>query len=304
VKLLTVFLLCHDRPYRAVAAIESILQQTNNDFSFVISDNSSNNVLFDIVTDKFPSIEYISQSGANFTSFFSHFSSLLLMSKTQYVVMFHDDDIMEPNFVEMVLNKIKLEPDAAAIATNGNYIDADGDDIGNGTAFSKKGDDIRYRDRSEILQQYLAWDFGGIAPFCSYVYNLKYTGGLFLDYSRGRKYCDTVFLMDIINRGNIIWINKPLVKVRIHDNHISSSCGILDYKAFLYVVKTECRDTVNKIYCDEYRFRNLYYVLKRKNKWPFPALKYFFYNILKVMFYSRTFRRVFFQKITKLITRQ
>jgi len=294
---LTVVLACHNRVEVAVEAIESILQQSSKDFDFIISDNSSNNLLLDIIKDRFPSVKYLSQSSSGLNSFFAHFNSIISSVDTEYVVVFHDDDIMLPNFIDTVLNNIKSHKDAAAIATNGVSIDIDGNDIYDSKVFDKNDKLIKFYSKSDILRQYLAWDFGRAAPFCSYAYNIEKIKGLELDYKRGRKYCDTVFLMDILERGDIVWINECLVKVRIHANHISSSCGVLDYKAFLYIVKNEVRDYVDIQHIKEYRFRNLYYALKRINRWPLPALKYFLFNIFKVMFYSKSFRRFFVLKI-------
>jgi len=44
-KELTFVLLCHNRPQFAVKSIESIINQSENDFDFIVPDNSTNNEL-------------------------------------------------------------------------------------------------------------------------------------------------------------------------------------------------------------------------------------------------------------------
>jgi len=291
---ITVFLLCHNREKYSIMSIESILAQTCSNFNFIVSDNSSNNSLHEIIKDRYSNVEYISQSGGKLESFFEHFNKIKSIVKTEYVVMFHDDDIMLPNFIERMYDEIQLNKDAIAIAANGIPIDENDDYIRGEENLCVISDTNtkKFSSKKEILKQYLALDFGGAAPFCSYVYNTKKIKDINMDYNRGRKYCDTIFLMDIVEFGEIIWINQPLVKVRVHDKHISSSCGVLDYKSFLHVLKMDGGYGVDSKYIEEYRFRNLFSVLKRKNKYPLPSLKYLLYNFFKVMLYSASLRNL------------
>ena len=56
---LTVALMCHNRPKTAVEAIKSILDQTLNNFDFIVSDNSTNNELQNILSKDFSKVESI-----------------------------------------------------------------------------------------------------------------------------------------------------------------------------------------------------------------------------------------------------
>ena len=111
--LLTVVLLSHNRPMFATAAIESILDQSEKKFKFWVSDNSSNKELQEIVKDRFPEIEY--KSWFPGVSVGEHFKKVLSSISTPYFVMFHDDDLMEPDFARKILEAFKEEPLAAAI---------------------------------------------------------------------------------------------------------------------------------------------------------------------------------------------
>ena len=120
--ILTIILLCHNRPEYAVKAIESILNQSTTDFDFIISDNSSNYHLKHIVSTYFPFLTY--KSWFPGISAIEHFQAAFSSVKTPYFVVFHDDDLMEPHYVQSVLNQFSLTPYAAAVATNATRINS------------------------------------------------------------------------------------------------------------------------------------------------------------------------------------
>ena len=292
---LTVSLMCHNRPESAVEAISSILDQTVNNFDFLVSDNSTNDELQSILVKKFPDIESIKWNPHHKT-LFDHFNALKRLVKTKYLVLFHDDDVMNPNYVKRILEEFSINPNASAIASNGYLINAENKKINNkviynGHVFESSKDIIDFRDKNSILERYLSWDSGGVAPFDSYAYNLSKIKDLKLDFSRGRHYCDAVFILDVVSKGEVVWINEPLTKVRIHKDQLSEVCDVRDYKSFITTMIKESKNDINQFSIDEYRFRNLLYSLRKRGRFPFPAIKFFLGMIPKLFFRSRSFRK-------------
>jgi glycosyltransferase involved in cell wall biosynthesis len=286
--LLTVTLLSHDRPHFAVEAIKSILNQTETEFKFVVSDNSSTKELQKIMETDFPSVEYVSWFPG--IPAFDHFKEVIALVDTPYFVMFHDDDLMEPNFVKTILEQFRSTPSVAAIGTNASLIDRNSQQIGSQQAFVSRHRVESFSDRREFLMRYLVGDLGGVSPFCSYAYNSKLMQGLFPDFSRARNYCDTIFLTEIAERGPIVWINEPLIKVRVHDHNLSHISGVRDYKAFITLVRRDYGQAINQHHLDEYRFLRLFYALKKRGRLPIAALKFFMLVFPKLLVRSRTFR--------------
>ena len=134
--LLTIVLMTHNRPVLAVNAIESILNQSEKDFKLVVSDNSSNKELQEIMEARFPQVEH--KSWFPGMPLAEHFKKVISLVDTAYFVMFHDDDLMEPDYVKRILEEFKKEPHAAAIATNAWKIDKDGEKIQDSKFFVSK----------------------------------------------------------------------------------------------------------------------------------------------------------------------
>lgn len=285
----------HNRSVLAVNAIESILNQSEKDFRFVVSDNSSNKELEEVMKSRFPEVEYKSWFPGMPLS--EHFKEVIALVDTPYFVMFHDDDSMEPDYIKRILEAFKKEPHAAAIAANAWKMDKEGNKIADETFFVSSNQTETIVSESDLLCRYLAGDFGGTSAFPSYAYNTELIKGLFPDYVKWKNYCDTLFLVEVVGRGPIIWISDPLVRVRVHDSNVSTDSGVRDYKLFVKQVQKRFSSTIKQRYIDEYRFLRLFFALKKNRKRPLPAIKFLALVFPKLMICSHSFRKRIWKKI-------
>ena len=110
-----------------------------------------------------------------------------------------------------------------------------------------------FANRRDFTLRYLNLDLGRAASFSNYAYNLKVLKEPYLDWKKGRNYCDAVFLSEILKFGPIAWINEPLASVRVHDENISTYSGVRDYKAYINWVRREFGDSISRTSIDEYQ---------------------------------------------------
>ena len=285
---LTIILMAHNRPNYAKDAVSSILNQTSIGFSFIISDNSTNKEFHDIIKKQFSNIKYISHFPG--ISAEEHFSKVRLLVNTSHFLLFHDDDLLDKNFVANVIFTINQYPKLAAIGTNGFFIDSKSDRVSSKKIFTSKSNIISFESSAKFIRQYLCFDSGGAAPFSSYVYNKELISNIEMDWSQGRAYFDTIFLLNIADKLKLIWLNEPLVSVRCHDGRISSNCGVRDYKSFIKLIEVKYNNGIHKIELLEYHFVQLYYNLKKIKKYPFPAVKFLLTNFIFLLILSKSFR--------------
>jgi len=286
---LTIVLLCHNRPSLAKRAITSILGQSNTLFNLIISDNSTNLDTRSLVQSEFPNLEYVSYFPG--IAAFDHFKRAFFSIRTRYFIIFHDDDVMGSNYVEQVLRAFKENHCLVAVATNNGFIDVNGKTQVAKTGFSIDKDLLIQNPRDLLLRYLLGEDAGGVVPFCSYAYRTEKIKGLFPDYNKGRNYCDTIFLVEVLSRGNFLWLKDPLMNEFLNPDNLSQSSGTRDYKAFVSFVKSNYSSEVSKLEIEQYRCLRLLWNLKRRGKMPYPALKYFMFWIPFLSFRSRFIRR-------------
>jgi len=101
--LITVYILAYNRPNYLRECLESVVCQTLHDFKIVVLDNASSTDLKSVVNDVEKNsgrvINYLRHS-QNIQSFGNFLYAWKDPKTTPYFIIFHDDDIMHPEFLE------------------------------------------------------------------------------------------------------------------------------------------------------------------------------------------------------------
>jgi len=127
---ISIVLLTHNRcaaGYLKVA-LDAILKQTYSDFELLVVDNYSTDDTAQLVLSYDDSrLCYIRQPpGGNATTSYNH---AMWMSRGDYILFTHDDDIMAPEMIERQMGFINQHPDILCCATNVGLIDEKGEPI-------------------------------------------------------------------------------------------------------------------------------------------------------------------------------
>jgi len=209
---LTIFIHCHNRPAYARSTIESVLSQTNRDFHLVISDNSSNDEMRELIHAEFPDLDYRRRSSS--LSALDHFNTNIAEADTEYICLFHDDDLMEPGYVDAMLNTIALFPRAVAYSCNAQIIDDEG--LPRGTSFESGNAHLLIESPRALAGRYFSRFPNGIAPFPAYIYRSDIVKKTPMNHQTGGKYSDVAWLLEISKFGYIVWNSEKLIQYRMH----------------------------------------------------------------------------------------
>lgn len=227
---LTIYIVTRDRHLQVQEAIRSVLHQNCPDYQIIISDNSTSDGLGAIVMGISNAVKYIRRSG--YLTALEHFNACISEADTKYFALFHDDDVMLPNFVELFWRAHSHFPDAIAYGANA-IIQADG--LPCGLAFKASTEYVGPIDMIALGSRYFARHQMGIAPLPSYVY--QKTDDLIFDLNAG-KYGDVQWLLMHAELGDIVWINEPSMIYRLHDTNDSKAESFSDRLKFLRFLKT------------------------------------------------------------------
>ena len=120
-KTLTIALTTYNRPNFLKESIKSILNQTFNDFDLVILDNGSTNETSSVVQSFNDNrISYV-RNQINDLEFVNNAFSY---TKNYFLMIFHDDDIMEPTMLEEMIKIIKSDKEINTISCSINLINS------------------------------------------------------------------------------------------------------------------------------------------------------------------------------------
>ena len=107
-------------------AIASVLHQTNSKYHLYILDNCSTDNTSEIVESfKNPEVTYI-KNDKNL-GMVGNWNKALTVGESEYVHIFHDDDILEPDFIDNVYSVINENNDCVFIHAAANIIDEQGE---------------------------------------------------------------------------------------------------------------------------------------------------------------------------------
>lgn len=236
-KKLVVYLLSYNRPEYVGEAIDSILTQDYADFELVISENSPNDsVLRTLETSpKYKNIKIIKRSPS--LPSLEHFKTVLKEVQTyEYAMLFHDDDILLPQAISEMMQKLESDSNLAAVACNA-YITKNRENTDKVLSPFITNDIVIISQR-QLIKRYLFRKLSH-PPFPSYIYRTSKLENNIFDPIDGGKYSDVSFLVKLVRSGRIYWLAKPLMRYRQHKQNDSVNINLHDlFKLSLFFIKT------------------------------------------------------------------
>jgi hypothetical protein len=296
-KTLQIYILSCDRANLLEEALESVLVQDDSevDLEIVVSDNSKTNAVQNLLSSyslsktKVRYIRHLPQLSQE-----EHFYNIMDQCTADYLVMFHDDDIMHPDYVK-VMCPILTDSNLVALGCNGfQFRDKS---LNNFKKMHHCKSLKIFNNKKDFLECYLVSN-GGVAPYPGYIYKTEYLKKIPLTSLRSSKHGDVVFLSSFIDFGSIGWLPDALIYYRIHSSSSSSSENILDRKLllrFMFSQGVDPRSTPVFLYIYLYYlnwlrqqgsfFLNIY-------KWRYKIVAKFilfnFFSLLSTSYFWRT----------------
>lgn len=227
-----------------------------------------------------------------------HFQIVISELSSEYAVLFHDDDVMHPDYVKNMssflvgINQVVSAVGCNAFIFKKNILKCVQKmyDFESVKLFNNQGD---------FLSQYL---FGrGKAPFPSYIYNTKFLKKISITSLPCGKHGDVTLLSSLLDYAPIFWLPDSLMYLRLHasnDNNIYSVPNricLLNYMARSGLERSS--DLMTLFRCDFwYKWfigQNIKKVFLWKNKIVFKFLffKAFFF-MGKIIFWKALVARI------------
>jgi len=233
-----VVILSRDRPDLLRAAIDSALNQNLHlsDFELIVSDNSESNGVFRMISQNYSNREFKYIRRRPTLSSEQHFQLVVSELNSQYAVLFHDDDILYPDYMKNMLSSIQHNRTTVAVGCNATIFEKDllnPKKKMHSLLLPKKIDNER-----DFLMQYLPGG-SGIAPYPGYMYRTKYLKRAFSNNTVKGKHSDVAILSSLLNYGVILWLAEPLMYYRVHRSNDSAIENIPDRLSLLRYMKSK-----------------------------------------------------------------
>lgn len=233
-----------NRPQLLLKSVESALNQRLPFDRIVISDNSyprerrrdTKEIMAthlanhsDRLTLQFPPEPLSAQGHAKFIQETNCISF-------DYTMLLHDDDRLEPHFLEKMKLYLDANPELVAVAANAWAVNFDERRVG--TVMRRRHGTKTLHSPLELLRPYLDIWPTGPAPLDSYLYRSDALRKISFDSSHGGKYSDVAALAELVTYGPILWHYEPLMSYLQHPNQDSRAVSTRDFRNLTYHLQT------------------------------------------------------------------
>lgn len=217
-----IVILTRDRPNFVLEAAQSFLGDLPDYVELVVSDNSVENET-EYALKALNNLRYVRRwppmASAN------HFKLVLEECTAPFLIMFHDDDIVTPDYLQVMLAAIKSSPKIVAVGCNA-YI------MKKGQVTSRKMmgffSSPKFISRSDqLLQPYYGFGENEPPPFSSYIYRTDIIKKAGLSVECG-KHSDVTTLNELLKFGDILWLPDCLMYYRYHSTNDGKEFSVGD----------------------------------------------------------------------------
>lgn len=262
---LTVFVLTHNRGMLLLETVESIINQNCADFKFIVSDNSDNDKTYELLKQHNMLDRFDYRKRGKLYSSLEHFNLCLSEVDTKYFILFHDDDIMLPNMVDVLYNAINGS-EYAAVGCNAYIMN---NVIKTTRRFLKEKKNTELNTKN-LVYHYCTYN---IVPFPSYIYSHGLLNGLDFGNDCG-KYSDVSWLLQLSKISKILWLSDCLFYYRVHTAQDSNYYDIVGQKKLfnLFVNELDEIDLLKNYYANM-MYSELYTIKKVTKKTDLEKFK-------------------------------
>lgn len=213
----TLFMLTYRRPYYLQLAIKAALKQSYKNYYLIVLDNNSKDNTREVVQsfndERLIYIEHESKS--NFRYAFS-------IARTKYMVVLHDDDVLDDKYLETMLSVLDKHPDVDLLSCLSNKIDSDGLLLKKGGQF----DGIKEFVGDQYLVEYYlkrSWKYSNVYP--AVVYKTSFFSDIYYFYNSnvGPAVDQYLYFQTGRMNGIIAQVGIPLINYRIHKSQDSTA---------------------------------------------------------------------------------
>lgn len=205
---LEIFILTYNRADFLKDTLLSLKNQTISGFKVTVLDNGSTDNTKDLVTS-FSNDNVFYDGNQKNLGVYKNMEKAQLLCEKKWVMLFHDDDIMHPNYIENVIEVINNNQGLALVGSLYK-------------TFFNKEDIIFTKPKKDFIHcknvsLFAANMYNNIPyAFCSAIYRADIFKGIKIRDKEFGKILDTPMLLDTAKNGESIIFNFPFIHYRLH----------------------------------------------------------------------------------------
>lgn len=253
-----IFILSYNRGVYIGETIKSLLSQTVAPEKIYILDNGSTDNTEEFVKDTFDDRLIFIGSDQN-NGVLWNFERAQLLANKRYVMVFHDDDLLHPRYLEFVLASLNKYSDVSVVASG--MVATSNPSSGGWRNYNFKPVVFNY------LSGFAGYVYFGFPfNFGSVVYKTEYFKNTKIDFETFGKIADRPFVFDCVKDGKVILLPGQFVQYRLHSGQDSGTNKNGPYPKETLALHLRYKNIIfSGSWIDKIRYRlNIYFYMKNE----------------------------------------
>lgn len=199
--------------------IQSVLEQTYQDFEVIILDDKSSDNSAEVIKRYIdnPHVSHIVINSENSGSTFVQWNRGFQLSKGKYIWIAESDDFCEPGFIEACMDELNRDDNCSVAYCTSQYVDADNNRLETYNPYLK---DIYRLNGLDFIKTRMA--FGcAIWNASSAIFKKDLAIEIDKEYQNYKACGDKLFWIKMAENGNVVHINRKMNYFRQHQNKVS-----------------------------------------------------------------------------------
>lgn len=232
--ILEIVVLTRNRPHFLHQCLLSIqAQESNFVFELIVSDNSSDSETGNLLARRWP---HISKRRFQSIPVDEHFNSAISLARSKYLMIFHDDDILLPGYLDHAISQLEVDSNLSAVACNSWLYEHDQPVS---TTINNSSTDVFVDNPLLLISRYTDPWAGGAPPLSPYIYRSSVIKQHSMVVTKAGKYSDILFLANLLKAGPFLWLSRPYAYYRIHSASDNSQFVFAHKLALLRIAHRE-----------------------------------------------------------------
>jgi len=221
--LLSLVIPCYNQPRRLAACLQSVNEQTFRDVDLVLIDDNSQDSYAGVL-EQFKSLRprYVCNP-RNLGALPNMLYALNYPCGSKYKMVFHEDDLMHPQMLELGIRAMEKEPDAVFCGAAMRTFEETPDPSLQARRFD--GGYERYDQVADLVRSLMR---GSALAFGSVLYRSSAVENAAADLDRFSVLADRPLLCELAKRGSSLLIRHPLLFYRRHGPDDARGRGLTD----------------------------------------------------------------------------
>lgn len=220
--LVSILIPTYNQPNYFEKALNSALNQSYKNTEIIICDDSTTNEIQELIKgymDRNDNIKYYHNGGPLGAKGLLNIKKCLSLSSGEYISYLLHDDIYNPNKLDKMMNYFFYDDTLSLITSYRHFIDKDGSSIPDNFINECQYPQDTRISGEEAGRKLLLSNLNYIGELTTAIFKRKGITDSSFDYGKYKIYClfDISLWLNLLKKGNIMYISEPLSNFRIHD---------------------------------------------------------------------------------------